>query len=336
MKLYRHGADMPDHARGGAVALGNFDGIHLGHRAVLTQAAMRADDLGGVFGVVTFDPHPRRFFRPEEPPFQITPLCAKARILEDMGVDVVYALTFDAGLADLSPAAFVDEILVARLGVRCVVTGADFMFGKGRRGTQTELMALAAERGFDYVSVPICHQENDQPYASTSIRDYLRAGDMKQAARLLGRAWEVEGQVKKGEQRGRHIGFPTANVQIEDYIRPALGVYAVFVALSSSGRKQQSWHPAVANYGHRPTFGSQAPLLEIHVLDYDGDLYDQSVRVGFIDFIRPEQNFENVAVLRDHIDRDCQTARAVLSQTDIPTDIPSAWMVDPASLKRVS
>ena len=323
MKLYRHYADLPDHARGGSVALGNFDGVHHGHRAVLGRAAMRADRLVTTFGVVTFDPHPRQFFRPQDPPFQITPLPIKARILEDMGVDVVYALTFDVGLAHRSPEEFIDEILVAGLGVRCVVTGEDFMFGRGRSGTTSQLAALAAERGFEYVTVPVCHQESGPPYASTHIRDCLRAGDMQQAATLLGRVWEVEGVVEKGEGRGRHVGFPTANIQIEDYIRPAVGVYAVCVAvLSQAGTPQQQWHPAVANYGHRPTFGSSAPVLEVHLLDYNADLYGRSLRVAFVDFIRPERVFQDGVALRKRIDLDCQKARTVLSQYNpgIPAD----------------
>ncbi len=318
MKFYRHYTDIPDHARGGSVALGNFDGVHRGHRAVLTAAARWAKHLVAPLGVVTFDPHPRRFFRPQEPPFQITPLSIKTRILGDMGVDVVYALPFDDALSQQSPAVFVDEILLAGLGVRCVVTGEDFMFGQGRRGTITELAALAAKRGFDYEAVPVRHQASGPPYASTHIRECLRAGNMKQAAALLGRVWEVEGVVEKGEGRGRHIGFPTANICIADSIHPAAGVYAVWVALSSPADKQQyekqKWHPGVANYGRRPTFGSSAPVLEVHILDDDADLYGQSLRVAFIDFIRSERRFADSAELRQQIDLDCQKARTILAQ----------------------
>lgn len=312
MRLYRHYRQIDDDARGAAVAIGNFDGVHEGHRAVIARAAEEARRLDVPLGVLTFEPHPRQFFRPDDPPFRLTPLRPKIRQFEALGVDLVYVLPFDRDLAAKPADMFVDDVLVRGLGVRQVVVGYDFVFGKGRGGDTGLLVAAGSRHGFGVTAIdPVASDEGD-PHSSTLVRDLLRAGRPAQAARVLGRVWEVEGHVLPGDRRGRTIGFPTANLDLEGYLLPRFGVYAVRAAVDRADGGAD-WHDGVANLGLRPTVGDGKILLETHLFDFSGDIYGRLMRVQLIDFIRPERRFDGLPALQAQIGEDGRVARERLA-----------------------
>lgn len=317
MRLYRHYTGLDADARGSAVAVGNFDGIHLGHQAVIGHALAAARQLGAPSAVLTFEPHPRQMFRPDDPPFRLTPLRPKTHALEALGLDILFVLHFDRALANHTAEEFVREVLVAGLGARHVVVGSDFAFGKGRAGNVALLEAMAPEGGFALTAVPPVVAPDGQPYSSTRIRDHLRAGRPAEAAKLLGRDWVLEGRVEPGDERGRTIGFPTANLALDDYVRPAHGVYAVRAGVDRvgpDGHPRTEWHDAVANLGVRPTVDGRTELLEVHILDFDGDLYGHNLRVAFIDRVRAEKKFDGLDALKAQIARDCEQARGLLAR----------------------
>lgn len=295
---------------GAAVALGNFDGFHLGHQAVVGKAREIAEAAQIPSGVVTFAPHPRRFFDPKGRLFELTPSHAKSRRLADFGVDVLYLLPFDAKLAAMPAEQFVNDVLVAGAGVSHVVTGYDFVFGQGRKGDVTLLKQMGADNGFGVTIVSAITGQEGVPYSSTVIRDHLRKGRPAEAAKLLGRYWEIEGEVQTGDQRGRQIGFPTANVDPGDYVMPALGVYAVRIGLVEG--ETTDWRDGVVNVGRRPTFDGEGVTVEAHVFDFEGDLYGKTLRVAFIDSLRPEMKFDGIEAIRAQIEKDCARARSVL------------------------
>jgi riboflavin kinase/FMN adenylyltransferase len=302
MQIFRHYEQVPESARGATVAIGNFDGVHKGHQALLQHA--RA--LGGKLGVLVFEPHPQEFFRPDTPRFRLTPFRAKARLLEQHGVSLLFALHFDADFAALSADEFITRVLVQGLGVRHVIVGEDFCFGKGRTGNLALLQQRGAELGFDVTTFELVGEGDASKISSTSIREALRDGKPEVAASLLGHPWTVEGRVETGDQRGRTIGFPTANVSLEGYLEPALGVYAVRVEVG--GRK----YGGVANFGRRPTFDKKDVLLEVHIFDFHGDIYGQPIVVSFISFLRPEMKFTGLDALKAQIAKDSEAARALL------------------------
>jgi len=302
MQIFRHYEQVPESARGATVAIGNFDGVHKGHQALLQHA--RA--LGGKLGVLVFEPHPQEFFRPDTPRFRLTPFRAKARLLEQHGVSLLFALHFDADFASLSADEFITRVLVQGLGVRHVIVGEDFCFGKGRKGNLALLQQRGAELGFDVTTFELVGEGGASKISSTSIREALRDGKPDVAAALLGHPWTVEGRVEGGDRRGRTIGFPTANVSLEGYLEPALGVYAVRVEIG--GRK----YGGVANFGRRPTFDKTDVLLEVHIFDFEGDIYGQPIVVSFISFLRPEMKFPGLDALKAQIAKDSETARALL------------------------
>lgn len=319
MRLFRHYDHLPPTATGAVVAIGNFDGVHRGHQAVIGEAVRRARAIGAPAGVLTFEPHPRRFFKPDIAPFQLTRLRTKARIMKELGVDVLYILRFDRRLAAMSAETFIDDVLVNGLGVRHVVVGYDFVFGHGRRGTPELLRARLAGSGIETTIMPpvtLAEAEPDtepeaQIYSSTAVRDALRQGDPRAAARLLGRAFEIEGRVQQGDRRGRLLGFPTANIWLGDYVRPRLGVYAVRVRIA--GKTGVISRDGVANLGLRPTFGGTEPRLEVHLFDWTGDLYGRLLCVDLIEFIRPERKFDGLKALKAQIAADAEAARAALA-----------------------
>ncbi|MGK2284948.1 bifunctional riboflavin kinase/FAD synthetase [Pedomonas sp. V897] len=309
MELITGQQPLPDHLAGGVAALGNFDGFHPGHQAVVRQASALAAERGGPLLVITFDPHPARFFRPDQPPFQLTSIAERARLMAAFGVDALVVLTFDPPLAALSPEDFFRQVLVERLRLKGVVSGYDFTFGKGRSGTTETLQRLADSHGMASAIVePVC-VEGDEAVSSTLIRSKLAEGDVTAAARLLGRWWGIEGTVEGGDQRGRTIGFPTANVSLGDYARPRYGVYAVRVTLPGGQVAE-----GVANIGIRPTFTPPRELLEVHLFDFSGDLYGADVRVELIEFIRPEMKFDGLDALRRQIGSDSASALKILRQ----------------------
>jgi riboflavin kinase / FMN adenylyltransferase len=308
MQILRHYAEVPEACRGSIAAIGNFDGVHLGHQALLDAARRRAHAEGTKLAMLTFEPHPRAVFRPEDPPFRLTPFRAKAHCVESLGVDILFALHFDLEFARISAEDFVTEILVSGLGIKGAAVGWDFVFGHKRAGNAALLREMGARFGFGVTEIgPVTHE--GELYSSTRIRELLAAGDPRRAAVLLGRPWEIEGHVEHGDRRGRAIGFPTANLSLGDYLRPAAGVYAVRVSIENS----ESWIDGVANLGNRPTFAGTDLRLEIHLFDFAGDIYSRHLRVALIDHLRPERKFAGIDALKAQIAADCFRAREVLA-----------------------
>lgn len=300
------GSTVPPHLAGGIVALGNFDGFHLGHQAVVGQAVARARAEGRPALVATFDPHPVRHFRPDTPPFRLTTLDQRERLFAAAGVDAMVVFAFDAALAALSAEAFAER-LAARLQVAGVVTGEDFTFGQGKRGDVAMLAALGTAHGFTAETVGAVTLDGET-VSSSRIRELLRAGDPRGAARLLTRPFAIEGTVQHGDKLGRTIGYPTANLDMGKYLRPAYGIYAVTARLPD-GRQVQG----AANLGIRPTFDPPKELLEPYFFDFSGDLYGQSIEVALIDYIRPEAKFDSLDALTAQMEADCAEAQARLS-----------------------
>ncbi len=297
--------DVPDAARGGTVALGNFDGVHLGHAAVLRAAHAARPELP--LAALTFEPHPREHFRPEDPPFRLTLLPAKAAALRALGVAHVHALPFGAELAAMGAEGFVEQVLHRGLGARHLACGADFAFGHRRGGDVAFLRGAAEARGIGLSVVP--HLDDAEgPISSTRIRRLLQDGYPERAALLLGRPFAITGTVSHGDKRGRTIGFPTANIPLGRHLEPARGVYAVRATLAD-GRVV----PGVANLGRRPTAGGDAvSRLEAHLFDFSGDLYGQEASVALERFLREERKFESFEALKAQIAVDAAAARAAL------------------------
>jgi riboflavin kinase / FMN adenylyltransferase len=293
------------------VAAGNFDGVHLGHQAVLGEAKALARRLDAPFAVLTFEPHPRVVFQPGLPPFRLTPFRAKSRELETLGVDLLFTLHFDLAFAQKTAEEFVAEVLVAGLGIKAVVVGYDFVFGNKRRGTAELLKTEGSKHGFDVKVVAPVSAAGGVVYSSTQIREHLVAGRPREAAALLGRPWEIDGRVDVGDKLGRTIGFPTANIDLADYLRPAPGVYAVRAGIEEGGKTE--WHDGAANLGWRPTVGGKDLRLEAHLFDFGGDLYGKHLRVAFIERLRPEQRFAGLDALKAQIAADCAQARQLLA-----------------------
>ena len=261
--------------------------------------------------VLTLEPHPRSVFDPDAQPFRLTPFPVKARLIEEIGPQALVVIPFDTDFARTPPRTFVEGVLVQGLGARHVVCGHDFAFGHGRKGTPELLLWMGDEFDFGFTCVHEIKDDEGEPYSSTRVRDYLRSGRPAAAARLLGRPFEIEGEVVTGDQRGRTLGFPTANVRLGEYLRPALGVYAVRAHWRDD--RGERVYPAVANLGLRPTFGGTEPLLEVHLFDFAGDLYGRTLSVEFVDYLRPEKKFDGLEQLRAQIAEDCARARHALS-----------------------
>ncbi|MBV8535641.1 MAG: bifunctional riboflavin kinase/FAD synthetase [Alphaproteobacteria bacterium] len=326
MIIHRHVLPLPPEARGSVVAVGNFDGVHFGHQAVIGEAVKRARAEHKPAAVLTFEPHPRRFFQPKAPPFLLTRFRTKARTMAGLGIEHLFVLRFNAAMARLTAEEFIDDVLANGLAAAHVVIGYDFVFGRGRAGNADLLVARLAGRGIGTAIVaPVTSMTDSMTVSSTSVRNALSAGDPPAATLLLGRPFEIEARVMRGDARGRTIGFPTANLWLGDYLRPALGVYAVRVAIAEPGARRgrslaesADWVDGVANLGLRPTFGGLTePRLEVHLFDYAGDLYGRRLRVALIEFLRPERKFDGIEALKAQIVRDAAAARAVLA--DHPT-----------------
>lgn len=309
MHIFRHTENLPDEARGSAVAIGNFDGVHLGHLGVIGEAGRIARDHGVPWSVLTFEPHPRSLFQPTDEPFRLTPFRTKARHIEELGVDNLFVLHFDKDFAAQSAEDFISKVLVGNLGARHVVSGYDFVFGNKRVGNCDLLLHRGKQEGFDFSCVAAI-DDGDKIYSSTRVRKCLRKGDARGAASVLGRPFEIEGRVEHGDARGRAIGTPTANVHLEEYIWPALGVYAIRAGLDEDDGPR--WYDGVANLGLRPTFNGEGVVLEAHLFDFDGDLYGRHLRVAFIEQLRDEQKFDGIDALKAQISDDCDAARRIL------------------------
>ena len=313
VNLYRHLDALPEDFQGGLLAIGNFDGVHLGHQAVIKAARAKADALGCPLGVMLFDPHPRQFFAPDAPSFRLTRLATRARLMSDIGVDFILALPFDAAMAACAAEDFIEQILCAKLGVRGVAIGHDFQFGKDRRGDVSMLQEFGAQQGFAVVMTEaLMRPDRDTPYSSSAIRAALQEADLPSAAAMLGHSWSIEGTVAQGDQRGRTIGFATANIELEDYLHPKFGVYAVRARILDGPLAGQDYD-GVANLGLRPTVGTEAPRLETHLFDFEDDIYGCWMSVTLLDFIRPEQKFDGLEALTQQIAKDSARAREVLA-----------------------
>ena len=300
------GAPIADALRGGIVALGNFDGFHLGHQAVVGRAIERARDEGRPALVATFDPHPMRYFRPESERFRLTTLEQREALMKAAGVDAMLVFDFDASLAALSAGDFVAQRLIGEIGAAGVVTGGDFTFGEGRSGNVTLLTELGRRNGFSVDTVAPVMIDGDT-VSSTRIRTALKNRDPRAAATLLTRPFAIHGIVQHGDKLGREIGYPTANLDMGNYLRPAYGVYAVRGMLAD-GRVLDG----AANLGIRPTFDPPKELLEPYFFDFSGDLYGQCIEVALIDYLRPEAKFDTLAALKAQMAADCDRARAAL------------------------
>ncbi|KQM31316.1 bifunctional riboflavin kinase/FAD synthetase [Sphingomonas sp. Leaf10] len=301
------GAAIPAAMRGGIVALGNFDGFHAGHQAVVARVVARARAEGRPAIVATFDPHPRRYFQPHLPPLRLTNLDQRERLFGEAGADAMLVFHFDAALAGLSAEAFAADRLAEMVGAAGVVTGTDFTFGKGRSGDVATLAALGERYGFVAETVaPV--GDGTAVVSSSRIRDALREGRPREAAAMLTRPFAVEGVVERGAQLGRQLGYPTANLSMGKYLRPAYGIYAVTGRLSD-GRVLKG----AANLGIRPTIeGEPIELLEPYFFDFSGDLYGQTIEVALIDYLRAEAKFESLDALKVQMALDCERARAML------------------------
>lgn len=323
MRVVRRFAVLPAAARGAVVAIGNFDGVHRGHRAVVEAARELARSTSGRLGVVTFEPHPREVLAPAGAPPRLTPFRTKAALLAELGVELLIVLPFDRALAALSPEDFVDRVLVERCGVRAVATGSDFRFGRGRTGDTGELARLVARHGLESVVVaPV--EVTGERCSSTAVRAHLEAGRVERAARLLGRPHEIAGLVRPGDQRGRTLGFPTANLEpLPPRVQlPAPGVYAVTVRIGRD--PSDPWHPGVANLGRRPTFDGSGLVLEVHLLDGRHALYGRRLDVRLIARLREERRFAGPAELAEQIACDCAAARRVLQAEPRSLESPAS------------
>lgn len=288
--------------------MGAFDGVHLGHLRVIEAAAARARRLGARLGIVSFEPHPRRFFSPDAAPFRLSSVAQRDRLLAAAGVELLHVLPFDGELAAMSAEAFAREVLSEGLGVRHVAVGFDFTFGKGRQGDTAQLRREGARLGFGVTVVERVEGEGGAKLSSTAAREALERGDPRHAAAILGRPFAIEGEVRKGRGLGRPLGFPTANLALGDYARPRPGIYAAHARLADGRRLG-----AVAYLGGAETVGPADERLEVWIFDFDGDLYGQTIEVELIEFLRPDVRFESIDAMAAQVRADAERAREVFS-----------------------
>ncbi len=309
MRIVRdyHYVTEPD--RGAVAAIGNFDGVHLGHRSVIDLARAEAQRLQAPLGVMTFEPHPRQHFAPDSPDFRLTGSAARGHRLQKLGVEMLYELSFTPTLAALSPEEFATKVIHDGLGLQHVVVGADFHFGKGRAGTPESLVAMGAELGFGVTVAPLI-SEGTEEISSTAIRNALSEGNPREAAAMLGHWHRIEGTVIRGDQRGRDLGYPTANMSLAGLHKPKYGVYAVLVDVLDGPHKGS--YQGAASLGMRPMFDGQEPNLETFLLDFRGDLYGSDISVGLVEYLRPELKFDGLQGLIDQMARDVEQTRTIL------------------------
>jgi riboflavin kinase / FMN adenylyltransferase len=315
MRRHRHYRGLAPGKRGAAAAIGNFDGVHLGHQSVLALARAAAAERGVAWGVITFEPHPRAFFDPNGAPFRLMNAEARAHRLEKLGVEQLYELPFGAEMAAMSPETFVRAVLVDGLGLAHLVAGADFRFGKGRAGDAALLKQLGAELGFGVTIAPLI-SDAEGDVSSTAIRRALSEGRPEDARRMLGHWHRIEGRVGPGHRRGKGLGYPTINLPITGLHRPLFGIYAVTVDVLDGPHAGR--YRGAASIGVRPTFGDNEPNLEVYLLDFDSDLYGAAVSVGLVSYQRPELKFETPEALVAQMHRDVAEARRRLDAAGVP------------------
>ena len=305
MIVIRDGEDVPQGARGGVFAIGNFDGVHRGHKALISRAVAEARETGRPAGVIVFEPHPREFFHPEEPHFRLTPLAEKLRLLEALGLDLVVVLEFNREFASRTAASFIKDILVGWLGVSHVVIGYDFFFGQKRAGTPETMQLAGQEAGFG-TTIVAQQAEDGEVFSSTAIRLHLAQGDVAGAALQLGHRWRVAGVVTSGQRLGRELGFPTANIELPPATALMHGIYAVRVL--SGG----NWYGGAAYLGGRPSVDAGPVRLEVFILDFDGDLYEKDIAIEFVAFVRGDRRFDSLEALKEQIALDVERVREML------------------------
>jgi riboflavin kinase/FMN adenylyltransferase len=297
--------------KGAAVAIGNFDGVHLGHQAILDVVRKKAEALGCPMGVLTFEPHPREYFAPDSPDFRLMNADAKAHRLEKLGVTHLYQLNFNAALSSLTAIEFCRDVIHEGLGLKHVVVGADFCFGKGRQGTAQMLKEMGQELGFGVTVLPLVSGEKGI-VSSTAIRTALSEGRTKDAAGMLGHWHRIDARVEHGDARGRDLGYPTANLPLSGLHLPKFGVYAVILDVLEGAYKGR--YKGAASIGNRPTFGVNIPNLEVFIFNFEGDIYDAELSVALVYFQRPELKFDNLDDLIVQMDADCVESRAILAE----------------------
>lgn len=304
MQIYKSLNSFSHQYQGSVLVIGNFDGIHKGHKALIQKAAEAAHEKNRPAGLLTFEPHPRELFRPDDPPFRITPEKVKIRILAHSDLDFVISLPFDWDFASQSPEAFINKVLDNALAPERIIIGKDFRFGQMRKGGYTNLR----KAGYKTRAIDDILSENKTPYSSSRIRSLLRHGHIKHANEQLGWEWEIEGQVFKGDQRGRELGYPTANIRLDKTIHPAYGVYASRVQIEG----ETLWRPAATNIGIRPMYEVETGQVEAYILDFDGDLYGKTLRVKPVQLLRGEAKFDSLESLTDQMNKDCRKTREIL------------------------
>lgn len=311
MQVFTDFSDYQSGSQSWVVALGNFDGVHKGHQAVIQRAKILAKKLGAKTAVVTFEPHPKRYFSPNLAPFRLTPRKTKRFFINQLGVDAIFELEFNTKLAQMEAHDFVKDIIVGQLNAVAVVTGYDFHFGKNRKGTPQSMAAMAKEFGFDYICIDAITDENGVSWSASRIRQALANGDVDETIQILGRPFMFQGEVIHGQALGRTIGFPTANVLPSEYLRPMRGVYAVKAKIIG----EDIWRDAIANIGNRPTVeGEHHTLIEVHLLDWEGDLYGKKLRTALLGFVRKEKKFDGIESLKQQIEKDVTVTKEILAQ----------------------
>lgn len=308
MQIVRDWRGLPDALKGAAVAVGAFDGVHRGHQAVIAGAKAAAERLGAPLGVVSFAPHPRRWFQPDAAPFGLMTEAQMAEALAPLGVDILYLLPFDGEMAGMSDSGFAERVLAEGLGIRHAGVGFDFTFGKGRSGSPEALRTYGERLGFTVSVAERLDDADGLKLSSSAVREALKAGDMARAAAILGRPFAIRGEVIHGDKRGRTIGVPTANIELNGYMRPAYGVYATRTRLPD-GRVING----VASLGVRPMYALETPLLEVWLFDFDEEIYGQTVDTQLIAWLRGEEKFDGLDALKVQIDADARAARAALA-----------------------
>jgi riboflavin kinase / FMN adenylyltransferase len=298
---------------GAAIALGNFDGLHAGHRAVIDDARRIAGQTGAPLGVATFEPAPRRFFQPDAPPFRLMTPLRRQIALDAIGVEELHLLRFDAVMAAMTDREFCERVIVEEVGARAVSVGFDFRFGKGRMGDADSLMRIGRELGID-VSVIAEVKADGAKVSSSRIREALEQGHMEAAAAGLGGPWIVDAIVEHGEKRGRTLGFPTANMKLGEIVHPAQGIYAVWARIEG----EDVWRAGVANFGRTPTTGLRDALLEVVIFDWSGDIYGKRLHTAFVKYLRPEAKFDGLDALVQQMHGDSAEARRVLAGSAPP------------------
>ena len=305
MQIFRDYKNLPAEVKGSTVVIGNFDGLHNGHRMLIELARKKSKEAENKLLILTFDPHPRRYFMPDAPPFLITPNKHHEELLATTKADYALYLKFDQELAHLSADDFMQVILKDALGAKQIVIGDDFCFGKGRKGNLDTLK----DAGFHVTALGKIVDHGGRRYSSSRIRDAISGGDMKKAQLIMGHPFEIRGAVIHGDKRGRELGYPTANIRMGDYIHPAYGVYACQVKIEG----EDVWRAAATNIGIRPMFESPEALIEAFILDYSGDLYDKVLRVRPLRKVRDEMKFESLDELIAQIEQDCIKVREIMA-----------------------